>query len=283
MTEILRLSAFAAAPGGGNPAGVVLDAGGLSDTLMQQIAAEVGYAESAFVTSAVPASGVRRVSVRYFSPIAEVPFCGHATVAAAVALSQLHGPGSFVFETMVGDVLLEAAQGQEGIEVSFTSVDPVVELLPEADLDAILNLLQLLRSDLADHYPPRLAFAGNPHPVLVLADAASFDSFSFDPEAMRGLMDRRGWTGTVTLLRSLSAHEFEARNLFPVGDLVEDPATGSAAASVGAYLRELQLIDVPAEIVIRQGRHIGRPSVLRVQVPVAGGITVSGGAIRIED
>src|SRR3981189_747434 len=96
--EILRLAAFTDTPAGGNPAGVVLDASTLDDTEMQAIAAAVGYSETAFVTD--PATK----TVRYFSPAAEVPFCGHATIATAVALAERDGPGDVVLATNAGAV-----------------------------------------------------------------------------------------------------------------------------------------------------------------------------------
>ena len=68
--RVLRYTAFADDPSGGNPAGIVLDASGLDDAAMQAIATEVDYAETAFVTGR---EGDVRL-VRYFSPIAEVPF-----------------------------------------------------------------------------------------------------------------------------------------------------------------------------------------------------------------
>jgi len=76
VTEILRYAAFTNDPAGGNPAGVVLDAAGLDETTMRAIAAEVGYSETAFVTSQANDT----FAVRYFSPESEVPFCGHATI-----------------------------------------------------------------------------------------------------------------------------------------------------------------------------------------------------------
>ena len=78
--EVLRYTAFSTDPRGGNPAGVVLDATGMTDEQMLATAAEVGFSETAFL---VP--GPDPVGVRYFSPRAEVSFCGHATIAAAVA------------------------------------------------------------------------------------------------------------------------------------------------------------------------------------------------------
>ena len=94
-------------------------------------------------------------------------------------------------------------------------------------------------------------------------------------------MDAEGWTGTVTTLFAESATRFDSRNLFPVGTLAEDPATGSAAASVGGYLRALGRIETPARVTITQGWHVGRPSLLTVDIPEAGGITVTGTARRM--
>ncbi|WFR67250.1 PhzF family phenazine biosynthesis isomerase [Curtobacterium flaccumfaciens] len=96
--EILRYTAFASEPGGGNPAGIVLDAADLSDDEMLAIAREVAYPETAFVVGHSH-SGPR---VRYFSPGAEVPFCGHATIATAVVLAERDGLGRRVFTTAAG-------------------------------------------------------------------------------------------------------------------------------------------------------------------------------------
>jgi len=128
-----------------------------------------------------------------------------------------------------------------------------------------------------------LSYAGNTHPIVVLRDQAAFDEFTFDPSAMRTLMDAQGWTGTVTILHPLDDNTFEARNLFPVGNIVEDPATGSAAASTGGYLRKLEPAATPRRITIHQGRHVGRPSVLAVEIPVDGGIAVTGTAVPTDD
>ena len=102
-TTILRLSAFTDTPDGGNPAGVVLDASALTDAQMQQIAADVGYSETAFVTN--PTNN----TVRYFSPVAEVPFCGHATIATAVALAERDGPGELLLATQAGPIAVTTA------------------------------------------------------------------------------------------------------------------------------------------------------------------------------
>jgi PhzF family phenazine biosynthesis protein len=74
---------------------------------------------------------------------------------------------------------------------------------------------------------------------------------------------------------------FHSRNPFPVGGVVEDPATGSAAAALGGYLRSAGLMAAPKTILIRQGEAMGRPSQLTVHIPVSGGIVVTGQAIRM--
>ena len=278
LPEILHMAAFADGPGGGNMAGVVLDAEGLDDAQMHEIAKDLGYSETAFVTS--PRDAGRRPGIRYFPPGAEVPFGGHATVATAAALAERFGAGPFHIDTPVGEIALETADSAHGMEVSFTSVEPRVTEFEPAVLQRLLGLLSLGSGALHRDYPARLSFAGNTHPTLVLCSAGVFEAFDFDAGALRELMDEQGWAGTVTVLRVISPTEFEARNLFPVGSIREDPATGSAAASTGAYLRAIGAVDAPAKVLIRQGRHVGRPSILCVSIPASGGIAVSGTATQ---
>ena len=294
--EILRLTAFAAEPGGGNPAGVVLDASALTDDEMQAIATEVAYPETAFVVDPGVDGDDRHVRMRYFSPGAEVPFCGHATIATAVALAERRGVGRFTLETNVGPLVIETASdadadadtngGTGSITASFTSVEPTVRDLDAEVADRLLSLLGLERSDLDERWPLRESFAGDRHPVVAVREQEVFDAFTFDPPALRRLMDEQGWAGTVTVVHCHDLDDagrllVEARNLFPVGDITEDPATGSAAASLGGYLRALGLVTPPAQVIIRQGHHVGAPSLLTVDVPTTGGITVSGTAQAI--
>lgn len=276
--EILRYTAFAAEPGGGNPAGLVLDAAGLSDDQMLAIARQVGYPETAFVVGST-ATGPR---VRYFSPSAEVPFCGHATVALAVALAEREGTGRRVFTTLAGEVALDATAGADGaVQVAMTSVEPATRDLDPALLARLFDLLGLEAADIAPGFPVLESFAGNWHPVLVLHDRELFHQFRFAPGPLAELKREAGWAGTVTVLHRTGDREYEARNLFPAGRITEDPATGSAAASTGAYLRHIGAAQPGDRITIRQGRHVGRPSLLLVDVPEVGGITVTGSATPI--
>ena len=126
-----------------------------------------------------------------------------------------------------------------------------------------------------------MAFAGAWHPVIAAASRARLADLTYDFDRLGRLMAERDWT-TVALVWRESAEVFHARNPFPPGGVVEDPATGAAAAAFGAYLRELGLIDVPATVTVHQGEDLGRPSRLTVDIPAGDGpITVSGHAVAM--
>src|SRR5215207_11556499 len=72
---------------GGNPLAVILDARGIADTLMQQIAAEFGFSETTFVLP--PADPQHTARVRIFTPTSEIPFAGHPNVGTAFVLARL--------------------------------------------------------------------------------------------------------------------------------------------------------------------------------------------------
>ena len=80
---------------------------------MQRVAADVGYSETAFL---IPGAEPGAFAVRYFSPLAEVPFCGHATIAAAVAHARRNGPGPLRFATMAGPVAVRTDEDATGID-----------------------------------------------------------------------------------------------------------------------------------------------------------------------
>jgi PhzF family phenazine biosynthesis protein len=277
MPTLLRYAAFTDTPLGGNPAGVVLDADGLSEARMQAVATEVGYSETAFLTAAGPG----RYRVRYFSPRMEVPFCGHATIASAIALFHSAGETSPRFETPVGEVPVAVREGAEGPVATLTSVAPRVEA---ADTEMVAEVLAALRwrdDELDPALPPRVAFAGARHLVLAAATRARLADLDYDFKAMSRIQREHALT-TVDLVWRETQILFHARNPFAVGGVVEDPATGAAAAAFGGYLRALGLVRTPADIEIRQGDDMGRPSRLRVGIDTAGGIRVGGQAVRIE-
>jgi PhzF family phenazine biosynthesis protein len=275
--EILRYAAFSADPAGGNPAGVVLDATGATDEQMQSAATGVGYSETAFLLP--QADGGFRV--RYFSPLAEVPFCGHATIATAVAYAERHGPGVLPLQTAAGLVEVTTRAGRSGPEATLVSVPPHTTELAAPVLDELLTALRWTPSDLDPALPVRVGYAGAFHPILAAATRARLAALDYDFEHLQALMAREGWT-TVDLVWRESELVFHARNPFPPGGVVEDPATGAAAAAFGGYLRDLGLVPVPATVTVHQGDDLGRPGLLTVGIPDGpGGISVGGTAVAL--
>jgi PhzF family phenazine biosynthesis protein len=272
-----RYTAFSDDPAGGNPAGVWIGDALPDAATMQAIATEVGYSETAFVA---PRHGNGR-DIRYYSPEAEVPFCGHATIATGVVLATIDGDDDYRLATRVGDVPLTVRTRDDGLrEAALTSVTPRHAPAPEALVDAALSALGWERDELDPSIPPARAFAGAWHLVLAVADAGTLARLAYDFERLKALMLADGLTTLQLVWRERPA-VFHSRNPFPVGGVVEDPATGAAAAALGGYLRDAGMLVAPDSILILQGETMGRPSRLQVDVPLAGGIVVRGTAVPI--
>ena len=273
-----RLAAFTTDPRGGNPAGVWLGAQLPDPVEMQRIATAVGYSETAFLA---PDTGTTR-TIRYYSLEAEVPFCGHATIAAGVLLGEREGEGTYQLETAGGTVPVTVTSRDGRREAALTSLAPRYERAPERLVQGIMAALRWERHELDASIPPARAFAGAWHLVLAVSTPSRLADLHYDFARAKALMLDDGLT-TLQLIWRADPTLFHARNPFPVGGVVEDPATGAAAAALGGYLREAGLVQPPHSFTILQGEAMGRPSRLCVHVPAVGGIVVSGEAVAIPD
>ena len=269
--KLYHLASFSTGDKGGNPAGVWIGDELPSPETMQQIAAEVGASETAFIA---PATGSRR-TVRYYSPELEVSFCGHATIASGIVLGQEDGEGAYQLDTSIGEVIVTARQHDGRMEASLRSVDTRQEPVDDALLQEALDCLHWSCDDLDGSLPPVKAYGGAWHLVLAVRGADTLANLDYRFDALRALMEREGLT-TLQLVWRERDDLFHSRNPFPIGGIVEDPATGAAAAALGGYLRDAGLVETPFNFRIRQGESIGMPSLISVEVPVAGGILVSG-------
>jgi len=190
------------------------------------------------------------------------------------------GDGIYRLETAVGEVPGEVRTKGGFIEASLTSVMP--EHLPASEglVEEALAILDWRRDELDPAISPARAYGGAWHLVLAAADEQRLADLDYNFRALKTLMLREKLT-TLQLVRRETPTLFHARNPFPVGGVVEDSATGAAAAAFGGYLRDAGLVTASAAFVIRQGEAMGRPSRLMVEVPESGGIVVTGTAVRI--
>jgi PhzF family phenazine biosynthesis protein len=178
----------------------------------------------------------------------------------------------------VGPIAVDTAGGS----ATLRTVAPATREIPGGRQEQLLKTLRYTRKDLDPGLPLRAAYAGAWHPIVALANRGRLAGLDYDEAALGALMAEQGWT-TIDLVWRESATVFHARNPFPPGGVYEDPATGAAAGAFGGYLRELGLVEVPAELTVRQGDDMGRPSLVRVGLSAdpASGVAVTGRAVEI--
>jgi PhzF family phenazine biosynthesis protein len=251
--HLYRIAAFTKDGAGGNPAGVVLATELPSPAEMQAVAAEVGYSETVFATQ--EASGTWKV--RYFSPEAEVPFCGHATIALGTVLGQTHGAGRYSLSLTHADIEVESSRNGDDWWAVLRS--PPTRSFPAdpAVLAEALAVFGYSQADLDPNIPPCHANAGTEHLFISLASRAVLARMDYDLDHGREFMTKNG-LGTVAFMLRENDSYYHARNAFAIGGVLEDPATGSAAAAFAGMLRDLGVMS-SGKIVIIQGEDMGQP------------------------
>ncbi|ENA1858765.1 PhzF family phenazine biosynthesis protein [Aeromonas salmonicida] len=282
--ELVRIAAFSDGLQGGNPAGVWIGASLPGAHEMQHIAAEVGFSETAFaapMSTRLP-QGVQAVEqtaelwewrVRYFSPEAEVPFCGHATIALGVALAQRFGEGEYGLHLNQAVIKVSGWLDGEGHWQAALQSPPTHSKPAPAELvAAALDLFGYTPADLDPRIPPALIHGGADHLVLALNSRAALAAMEYELEQGRTLMRREG---LVTILLAHAAREqlFHTRNPFAYGGVYEDPATGAATAAFAGYLRDIHwphggIID------LFQGEDMGMASHLHAEIPAEPGSSI---------
>jgi PhzF family phenazine biosynthesis protein len=265
--NVQRIAAFSDRELGGNPAGVVI-CGVLPDALvMQAVAAQVGYSETAF---AAPIDEGWRV--RYFAPETEVPFCGHATIALGAALALEHGDGVFALLLNHANITVEGRR--EGTMIAAALQSPPTRSEPAKPrlITDALALFSYSEDDLDQRIPPAIADAGARHLVLALNSRQRLSAMNYDLAAGRTLMNEAGVV-TIVLAYAEAPQLFHTRNPFASGGVYEDPATGAATAAFAGYLRDLNWPHGGA-INIVQGEDMGMRSCLRAEIPPTLGATI---------
>ena len=272
--NVQRIAAFSTETGG-NPAGVMI-----GDQLpcaedMQAIAADVGYAETAF---AAPSGDKWRV--RYFAPAREVPFCGHATIALGAALGAQFGAGRY--DLVLNDADISVKATQDGTEWSAALMSPATShTQPDPALvrDAML-LFGLTADDLDPELPVTRIAANADMLTLPLKSRARLSQLHYDQDAGAALSAQHGDLVGFYLVWRESERSFHVRMPFPSGGVFEDIATGAAAAAWSGWLRDSGRLT--GEISIRQGEDMGEPSrITAISTTEIGAPVVVSGATRL--
>ncbi|MVO15283.1 PhzF family phenazine biosynthesis isomerase [Parasedimentitalea huanghaiensis] len=288
MVTIHIVDAFTDTPETGNRAGVVLDAGGLNATEMQDIAAFAGFSETAFV---LPAQGPDHdLQVRYFTPQIEVPICGHATIATHFLRASVSGDASYPLNVLTGAGILpvEVSKDDEELRVSMTQgAVEYGQFLNTEELDLLAAALGLEQSDFADGLPAQIVSTGHSKVIIPIQSRDVLDGLEPDAEKLTLLSNKIGCNGffPVVLDKSGGALETYGRMFAPAIGIAEDPVTGNANGPTGAYLVKHGVIKLTGSFSYQghQGHKMGKRGTVFVTLSLDGEnlkVQVAGQAVR---
>ncbi len=271
----ITLDVFTDRPFGGNPLAVFPEAEGIDDRGMQAIAREFNLSETVFV---LPGSDGVDANLRIFTPVFEMPFAGHPIVGASHVLSKEERIGA---EATLGVKAGEVAVRIRGDEARITAPQPPRVLDgPAPGASDVASAVGLNGGDvLADGKSPTICSAGA---EFLFACVASREALS---RAVPGQVDHKVVGIALVALDDLSDGIVHMRMFAPSAGVPEDPATGSAASALPAYLRHMGL--ERSDFVVHQGEDMGRPSFINVSVATDAASTqrvqVGGGAVIMSE
>lgn len=278
MVEYLVYDVFTDRAFGGNPLAVIPDGRGLAEDQLQRVAREFNFSEITFV---YPAEAGGDARVRIFTPTMEIPFAGHPTVGTALALHDLGRVGQeMVLELGVGPIPVTI----RGRSARFVTRTPL-QTWPGPSTEVIAASLSLDATDVrSDRHAPVIASVGFPFAIAELRDRAALSRALPNTDAFRAFDPH--WpvdTHYDLLAYTRDGSAIEARMFAPLDGIPEDPATGSAAAALAAYLGQLE--GASATFEISQGVDMGRPSRIRAGVTTEGGapvaVDIEGEAVKV--
>ena len=252
------VDAFTDTPFGGNPAGVVLlgqDTPFPDEKLMQQVAAELRYSETAFVQQ----NGPSEFTVRYFTPCSEVDLCGHATIATFGLLRRegLIAEGSVCLNhTLAGDL-----QVKVNGNVMMQMAEPQV-IVPLLDEDYLHEIMAGRRAKEWPDMPVEVISTGLPDIIMPVCSVEALNALKPDMDALTELCRELNVVGVHAFALTDDGYTAHVRNFAPLYGVPEESATGTANAALTYYLYRRNIVKHDAECQFMQGEAMERPSVV---------------------
>ncbi|MFE8699247.1 PhzF family phenazine biosynthesis protein [Cytobacillus sp. FJAT-54145] len=285
--QVFYVDAFTDRPFGGNAAGVVPNADGLTDEEMQHIAREINLSETAFIFN--NSSEQADFRIRYFTPSSEIDFCGHATVGLSWILATefdwSNKAKQVLLETNIGLVPVKWLKKEEGklSSVVMTQVAPKVKEFTD-HLEDISRMVGVDVADIDSKYPIKLGYTGNWHLLIPVKSRPAIDAAIPKIDDLKEHNQKAGISTThlFTFDSQDDTCKVYTRDFAPAVGIAEDPVTGSANGALAGYFA-LEEILVDEHYKIAQGHTMGRPGFLDIFVekgeegPV---VSVGGKAVR---
>jgi len=265
---------------GGNQLAVLIDARGLSDKQMQQIAREFNFSESTFV---LPPQGKGVRNVRIFTPSGEIPFAGHPNIGTAFVLASVgeleasDNSQEIVFEEKAGAVPITLCASEDGplwCELEAPETISLGTAVPVETLAAAISLP--VDEIITDTHLPRVASVGLPFVVAELRDRSSLERVRPDLNGFEEIAGLGIAPDVHLYARSNDEYDFRTRMFAPFHGVQEDPATGSANCALAGLLTHYDAsLSGTFEWWIAQGVEMGRPSRLKARSEKKEGEVVS--------
>jgi len=288
---IYQIDSFTREKFKGNPAGVVLNADGLSEENMQCIARELNNSETAFIFS--PTDSDSDYTIRYFTPSIEVPSCGHATIAALYAKALEDNLESCVLRinTKIGILPIEIEKTDDDYQITMTQ--GTFTLSPSFDDIRTVKLLSALNLDVSDldqNCPIQIASTGHSKVMIGIKSRQKLNGLQPNLEALMMLSNEIECNGYFVFTFDSDHQDIltYGRMFAPAIGIAEDPVTGNANGPLGGYLVQNKLVDFQDdyfEFNGRQGEKINRLGTVNVKVTVNNGkpdvIKIKGHAVAI--
>jgi trans-2,3-dihydro-3-hydroxyanthranilate isomerase len=258
---------------------VIFGASQLDDETMQAFARETNLSETTFVLGDAAREGA--FDVRIFTPAHELPYAGHPTLGTAFAIRErlLGGRASeLVLRLGVGPVPVRFAS--DG--VAWLTAPPA-RFEKQEPLELVASALGLPRDALHADLPVEAQVAGVSQLFVPLRDRDALARCRIEAGAYERLIASGAPASLYAFARGArdAANDFSVRLFAPALGVPEDPATGSAAGWLGAYLLRHRVLGAgPIDVRLEQGHELHRPSLLRVRAS-ASGVEVGGRVIRV--
>jgi PhzF family phenazine biosynthesis protein len=288
--QVHQVDAFTRDRFTGNPAGVVLNADGLTEAQMLAIARELNNADTAFILS--PDGEDHSMRARFFTPRTEAGFVGHATVAAHYVLSRRHDAAKRVRQRSkagIVDVEVRGTGDDRSIAIR-QSAPPIGRELNDRERLAVLDALALATDDLDSRCPLRIVGASSTRLLVGVRGPDALKQLKPDVNRLTTLSAQLGAAGyfVFTVTPDAGDHLTESRMFCPALGIAEDPVSGNAHGLLGAYLAHhgfLTREERRASFSGVQGQHVHRPGRVNVELEFTNGaidaVWIIGQAVSI--
>ena len=275
----------------GNPAGVITNADGLSEREMQKIARELNNSETAFIFSSD--SKDYNVYIRYFTPVKEVPICGHATIAAHYARAIENNLETTIIKQKSGAGILPVEIIKENDDYKIIMTQGKIEFgnyIEGKNKEILLSALKIAEGDLLENCPIQIVSTGHSKVMIGIKSSTVLNELKVNYDALSKLSEIIDCNGYYVFTQDSKDENIlvKGRMFAPAIGINEDPVTGNANGPLGAYLVHHKLVKHNGSVFkfnAKQGEAIGRAGIIEVEIniekeePVE--VRISGEAVTV--